>query len=183
MRHGSPPRQSEHKAEILGLSATQSALILPCGGIANDGLVLEETSDKRMLNVTEKTLLKVGTVKITNLRAIFGAKSYQLSNITSASLQTQEANLFIPVFIAISMGICSLLVGLSNLEEFGHWLQIGLYVGIGAILLFLISRKTKYKVQIENPVSKLIVLETDDRGYAERVVTALNKAIETYEEA
>jgi hypothetical protein len=132
-----------------------------------------------MLDITEKTILKVGMVRITNLRAIFGAKSYELSNITSASLQAQETNLFFLIFFAVAMGICSILVGISNLDAFGHWLQIGLYIGIAAILLLLISRKTKYRVKIKNPVSELVVLETDDRDYAEKVVTALNNAIES----
>jgi len=133
-----------------------------------------------MLDVTEKTILKVGIVRITNLRAIFGAKSYQLSNITSAYIQAQEPNLFVPVFIAIVLGVSSVLVAISDLGEYSQCLQVGLYAGIAAILFFLISRKAKYRVVIQNPVSELVVLETDDRGYAEKVVTALNNAIETY---
>jgi hypothetical protein len=131
----------------------------------------------RMQDLTEKTILKEGIVRITNLRAIFGTKSYELSNITSASLQVHEPNLFVPVFFAVILGVFLVLVGISNLEAFGHWLQISLYIGIAAILLFLISRKTKYKVKIKNPISELVVLETDDRNYAERVVTAVNDAI------
>ena len=135
-------------------------------------------SEKRMLDVTERTLLKVGTVKITNLRAIFGAKSYELSNITSASLQAQEPNLFLPVFFAIMLAVFSVLVAISDLGEYSQCLQVGSYSGIAGILFFLISRKAKYRVLIKNPVSELVVLETDDRDYAEKVVTALNDAIE-----
>ena len=136
-----------------------------------------------MLNITEKTILKVGTVRITNLRAIFGTKSYELSNITSASLQAQEPNLFLPVFFAIILAVCSALVAISDLGEYSQCLQIGSYSGIAGILFFLISRKAKYKVLIKNPVSELIVLETDDRDYAEKVVTALNNAIESLDAA
>ena len=136
-----------------------------------------------MQNVTEKTLLKVGTVRITNLRAIFGTKSYELSNITSASLQAQEPNLFLPVFFAIILAVCSALVAISDLGEYSQCLQIGSYSGIAGILFFLISRKAKYKVLIKNPVSELIALETDDRDYAEKVVTALNNAIENLDAA
>src|SRR5918996_1261068 len=80
----------------------------------------------RMQDLTEKTIRKVGTVRITNLRVIFGTKSYAI----------------------------------SNLEDYGLWFQIGLYLGIAALFFFIISRKTKYKVQIRNPVSELTVLET-----------------------
>ena len=130
-----------------------------------------------MQDLTEKTILKVGIVRITNLRAIFGVKSYELSNITSASIQVEEPKLFLPVFLAITMGICSALIAISNLEDYGHWMQIGLYLGIAAIFFFIISRKTKYKVQIRNPVSELTVLETYDGNYAESVVRALNETI------
>ena len=128
--------------------------------------------------VTEKTILKAGTVRITNLRAIFGTKSYELSNITSASIQAREPNLFLPVFFAIVLGFCSALVAISDLGEYSQCLQVGLYSGIAGLIFLFISRKAKYRVQIENPVSQLIVLETDDRDYAEKVVTALNNAIE-----
>jgi uncharacterized membrane protein YjjP (DUF1212 family) len=131
-----------------------------------------------MLDITEKTILKVGMVRITNLRAIFGTKSYELSNITSASLQAEEPNLFVPVFFAIILAVCSALIAISDLGEYSQCLQIGLYAGIAGIVFFLISRKAKYSVLIKNPVSEIVVLETDDRDYAEKVVTALNNAIE-----
>ena len=130
-----------------------------------------------MQTVTEKTILKVGTVKITNLRAIFGTKSYDLSNITSASLEEQEPNLFLPVFFAIILAVCSALVAISDLGEYSQCLQVGLYAGIAGILFLLISRKAKYRVLIRNPLSELVVLETDNRDYAEKIVTAVNSAI------
>jgi hypothetical protein len=139
--------------------------------------MLDLEVERRMQDLTEKTILKVGAVRITNLRAIFGTKSYELSNITSVSLQMEEPKLFFPVFFAIAMGICSALIAISNLEDYGLWLRIGLYLGIAAIFLFIISRKTKYKVQIRNPVSELTVLETYDGNYAESVVKALNETI------
>lgn len=133
--------------------------------------------ERSMQDLTEKTILKVGAVRITNLRAIFGTKSYELSNITSAALQVEEPKLFFPVFFAITMGVCSALIAISNLEDYGLWLRIGLYLGIAATFLFIISRKTKYRVQIRNPVSELTVLETYDGNYAESVVKALNETI------
>ena len=136
-----------------------------------------------MQTVTEKTILKVGIVRITNLRAIFGTKSYELSNISSASVQAREPNLFLPVFFAIILGFCSALVAISDLGEYSQCLQVGLYSGIAGLMFLLISRKAKYRVQIKNPVSELIVLETDDREYAEKVVTALNNAIENLDAA
>ena len=136
-----------------------------------------------MQGITEKTILKGGTVRITNLRAIFGGKSYELSNLTSASVKVYEPNLFLPVFIAFSLGVCSMLVGISNLREYGQCLQVGLYLAIAGLLFFIISRKTKYEVQIRNPISELPVLETYDGDYAQRVAKAVNEAIANLEEA
>ena len=134
-----------------------------------------------MQDLTETTILKEGTVKITNLRAIFGTKTYEIANITSASIKVRDPNLFMPVLFAVYLGICLVLVAISNREEYGHWLQIGLYVGTAAFVMFVISRKTKYTVQIKNPVSELDVLETGDRNYAERVVKAVNDSIANLE--
>ena len=134
-------------------------------------------SEIRMQNVTEKPLLKIGTVKITNLRAIFGPKSYELSNITSAYLQAEEPNMFLPVFFTIILAVCSVLVAISDLGEYAQCLQVGLFAGIAGMLFFLLSRKAKYRVLLQNPVSELVVLETGDRDYAAQVVTALNDAI------
>ena len=130
-----------------------------------------------MRNESETTILKEGHVKITNLRAIIGPKTYAISNITSVHLYVREPNLFLPVFFAVTLGICSALVAISDLEEYSQCLQVGLYAGIAGMLFLIISRKTKYSVQLKNPVSELIVLETYDGNYAERVVIAINKAI------
>jgi hypothetical protein len=130
-----------------------------------------------MQGLTERTILKEGMVKITNLRAIFGTKTYEISNITSVHLYVTEPNLFLPVFFAVVLGFCSALVAIADIEEYSQCLQVGFYAGIAGILFFLISRKTKYSVQLKNPVSELIVLETYDGNYAERIVKAVNEAI------
>ena len=97
--------------------------------------------------------------------------------------EAREPNLFLPVFFAIILGFCSALVAISDLGEYGQCLQVGIYAVIAAVIFLLLSRKAKYTVRIENPVSQIIVLETDDRAYAEKVVGALNKAIESFDAA
>jgi len=136
-----------------------------------------KASEARMNDSGETTILKEGNVKITDQRATFGVKTYKLSNILSARMSVAEPNFFVPVFFAVIFGICSLLVALSNLEEYSRFLQIGLLGGIAGILFFLFSRKTKYRVQIRSSVGELSVLETDDRNQAERIVRAVNEAI------
>ena len=130
-----------------------------------------------MKDVNETTILKERNVKITNQKATFGAKTYAISNITSIYVDVREPNLFYPVLFAVNLGICSVLVALSDNQENSQFLQVGIYMVIAGILFFLISRKTKYSVQIKNPVSELTVLETYDGNYAERVVKAMYEAI------
>ena len=130
-----------------------------------------------MNDVHETTILKEGDVKVTNLKATFGLRTYKISNILSARLRVTEPNFFLPVFFAVILGICSVLVAISNFEEYADFLQVGLVGGIAGILFFLFSRKTKYRVQIRSTVGELTVLDTDDRNYAEKIVRAVNEAI------
>ncbi len=130
-----------------------------------------------MKDVNEIIILKERNVKITDQKATFGAKTYAISNITSIYVNVREPNLFYPVLFAVNLGICSVLVALSYSQENSQFLQVGIYMVIAGILFFLISRKTKYSVQIKNPVSELTVLETYDGNYAERVVKAMYEAI------
>lgn len=135
-----------------------------------------------MQGTIEKTILNGGTVRITNVRAIFGTKSYQLSNITSASVKVYEPSLFIPIFLAINMGVCVALVALTNLREYAVYLEVALYLVIAALIFFLISRKTKYEVKISNPISELTVIQTYNGDFAQRVVRAVNEAIANLDE-
>jgi Family of unknown function (DUF6232) len=130
-----------------------------------------------MNDASERTILKEGSVKVTNLIATFGTRTYTVSNIAFARMQVKEPNFFLPVFFAVTLGICSVLVAISNLEEYSRLLQVGLYGGIAGILFFLFSRRTKYSVQIRSGGRELSVLETGDRNYAERIVKAVNEAI------
>ena len=134
-----------------------------------------------MNDIGETTILKEGHVKVTDQRATFGAKTYKVSNILSARMRVKEPNFFLPVFFAVILGICSILVAISNFEEYSEFLQVGLIGGIAGTLFFLFSRKTKYRVQIQSTVGALNVLETDDRNHAERIVRAVNEAITTVE--
>ena len=130
-----------------------------------------------MKDETETTILKEGTVKITNLRAIIGAKTYAISDVTSVNMRIKEPKMFLPVFFMVNMGICSVLIAFSNREEYAQYLQTGLYLAIAGILLMLISSKTKYSVQITNETGELRILEANDRDYVERIVKAMNDAI------
>lgn len=132
-----------------------------------------------MNNASEITILKEGNAKITNLRAIIGMKTYAISNISSVNMRVSEPKMFIPVFFTVNMGVCSVLIAISNMEAYAQCLQTGLYTGITGILLFIISRKTKYSVHITNSAGELRILEANDRDYVERIVKAIHEATVT----
>ena len=130
-----------------------------------------------MNDVSEITILKEGNVKITNLRAIVGFNTYAISKITSVSMRVNEPKLFLPVFFTVNMGICSVLIAVSNMEAYAQCLQTGVYAVITGTLLFLISRKTKYSVYIKSAAGERRILEANDKDYVERIVKALHEAI------
>jgi hypothetical protein len=130
-----------------------------------------------MNDVSEITILKEGNVKITDLRAIVGFNTYAISKITSVSMRVNEPKLFLPVFFTVNMGICSVLIAVSNLEAYAQCLQTGVYAVITGTLLFLISRKTKYSVYIKSAAGERRILEANDKDYVERIVKALHEAI------
>lgn len=130
-----------------------------------------------MNDVSEITILKEGNVKITNSRAIVGFNTYAISKITSVNMRVNEPKLFLPVFFTVNMGICSVLIAVSNMEAYAQCLQTGVYAVITGTLLFLISRKTKYSVYIKSATGERRILEANDKDYVERIVKALHEAI------
>jgi len=130
-----------------------------------------------MKEIREITIMKEGNVKITNQRAIMGTKTYALSKLASVRVHEDEPRLFLPVFYLLIAAICSVLVALSNMDDYSHFLTNGLYIAIVVFLFFLLSRKTKYSVRIRSSAGEMTIWVTNDRDSAERIVTAINKAI------
>ena len=130
-----------------------------------------------MKDRSEFTILREGNIKITNRRVFIGLKTYAISNIISARVHANEPRLFIPVFATVIAGVCSVLVALSDMDEYSHFLTSSLYIGIGSLLFFLFSRKTKFGVRVRSSIGELTLLEVNDREYADRIVNALNEAI------
>ena len=130
-----------------------------------------------MKELREITILKEGNVKITNQRAIIGAKTYALSKLASVHIYEDEPKLFLPIFFIVTAAVCSILVALSDMREYSECLEAGIYLGIAGLLFFIFSQKTKYSVRIRNAYGELKVLEAVDRGHVERIVKAMKAAI------
>ena len=134
-----------------------------------------------MKELREITILKEGNVKITNQRAIIGAKTYALSKLGSVHVYEDEPTLFLPVFYMLIAAICLALVAISDMDDYSHFLTNGLYIAIVGFLFFLLSRKTKYSVRVRSSAGEMTIWITNDRDSAERIVIAINKAISLQE--
>lgn len=124
----------------------------------------------------EKVIYEQGDIKITNLRAIFGDKTYAISNITSVT-KKEKTNLsaFLPVAIIV-VGIA--FISFAFFDEVINWIAIGFGVlmVVGGYFVAMLL-KTEYFVQIGSASgeeqackSKSIVKVTD-------IVRAINQAI------
>jgi len=102
---------------------------------------------------------------------------YVISEIDSISLDVNKPKLFLPVFFTVIAGICSVLLALSNMREYSGCLNTSLYIGIAGLLLFILSRKTKYIIRIRSSSREINALESFDKDHVERIVKALNEAI------
>lgn len=124
----------------------------------------------------EKVIYEQGDIKITNLRAIFGDKTYAISNVTSVT-KKEKTNLsaFLPVAIIV-VGIA--FISFAFFDEVINWIAIGfgILMVVGGYFVAMLL-KTEYFVQIASAVgveeaykSKSIVKVTD-------IVRAINQAI------
>ena len=132
-----------------------------------------------MQAVNERPIVKTGKISVTSLRVTIGAKTYAMSSIASVRIQENEPKFFLPVFSMLITGICFALVAASDMQHLSHFLTWGLYLTLGAFILFLLSQTTKYSVRIRliGSVEELNLLETSDRAHAEEVVQSIREAI------
>jgi len=125
----------------------------------------------------EFVILREGSVKITNLRAMIGIKTYAISHIRSVRMQAYEPKLFLPVFFMLVVSVCSALVALSNMNEYSQYMTVGLAVGVGGFLFLLLSTKTKYSVRVRSSVGELSIFEASEPDTVERIVGAIQEAL------
>jgi hypothetical protein len=113
-------------------------------------------------------------VTVTSTRAIFGSKTYAMTNVTSVSLLVvppeHGPGCLIMIVGAIIIWACSSLSGL----------EVGILVGIVAVGLGIwweTTKKPKFVVRVGSSSGETNALIHADREYIQRVVSAVNKAI------
>ena len=127
-----------------------------------------------MNEVSETTILEEGNVKITNLRAIIGTKTYAMSNVTSVNL-SKKADSNAPLFLMLG-GILLGMIGLTNMRDYMGCLILAVLLVGGGILASRTSKST-YMVQIGSASGESNILESQDQNYVKRIVDSMNEAI------
>lgn len=125
----------------------------------------------------ESTIYETGDIKITNLRAVFGNKTYSVSNITSVEKKVIAASGCGPLLL-IGLGIAFVVSGATRTYN-DSW---PITVVIGIIIFSLgakaaRSEKPTYSVSLTTAGGEVKAFESTDEAVILSVVGALNDAI------
>lgn len=125
----------------------------------------------------EKIIYEKRNIKITNLRAIFGDKTYAMSNITSVEKGSIAPSGGFSFFFTLFGVIIGLLAFLATPSMRGPiWLLAGLML-IGGIGTMLMGSKTEYYVQFASSAGEIKAHTSDDEAEIKQIVEAINQAI------
>jgi hypothetical protein len=129
--------------------------------------------------VPEIPLYDQNGIKITNLRAVFGEKTYAVANITSVETVTLQPNGCLPAGLII-IGILMAMVGglpyLSTGDGSLGMLVIGLLFAGGGIGIMRTS-KPSYAVSLTTASGEVKAYTHEDLTVIRAMVEALNTAI------
>ena len=127
-----------------------------------------------MTDVIENTILEDGNIKITNLRAIMGSKTYAMSNVTSVSLVKRDPS-SAPILWAI-VGVLFVLISFFSFRDFYGCFLLGLLLAVGGVLGARNAKPT-YLVQIGSASGEMKLLGSTDKAHIKKIVDAMNEAI------
>lgn len=140
------------------------------------GRELTATKESAAVSVTpeEKTIYEQGNIKISNLRAVFGEKTYAMSNITSVSKSSDTPN---GCFV-IGLILGGLLAGVFGLSDGLDWTWIiSGVVLFGAGIALARSTRANHTLQIGSSSGEIKALTSQDETLIKELVDAVNKAI------
>ena len=106
-------------------------------------------------------------VRITNTRAIFGNKTYVMTNISSISIGKKPPN-WVPGIVVLLFGILFLLIDATRVLGI-------IFLIIGIVILYF--TKGVYSVRVTSASGETDALTDIDKTYIQNIVTAINEAI------
>lgn len=128
----------------------------------------------------EQTVLEQEGIRVTNLRAVIGNKTYAMSNITSVEMGRKDPSgcgpgilILVGILMAVGGG-----VGISE-KAWGSglvWLALGVLAIVGG---YLTSKRAKptYTVKVGSASGESNILGSADMDRIQRIVSAINEAI------
>jgi hypothetical protein len=128
------------------------------------------------MNAPEIMILEDEKVKISNIKAKFGVNTFYINNMSSVSL-AEKTPARVPWIILAVVGLIGALFVFSKYGYTNFTVYIGLVVFIiGAVMA--IFPKKKYIVKVVSSGIGSDGLETKDRKYAQKIVDAINQALD-----
>jgi hypothetical protein len=157
-------------------------------GASNPTRPIEENSMNTIPE--ERIILEERDIRVTNLRAIVGNKTYAMSNVTSVSLNKKDPSSCLSVtFLLIGVGLLGLFL-LSLIQLLSSAIAVPRSVATPTLVLLLLgggflaigilmrrTAKTTYVVRIGSASGESDALSSVDRALIERIVGAMNQAI------
>jgi len=129
-----------------------------------------------MNDVGEITILEEADVRITNLRAVIGTKTYALSDVISVRM-TKEGSIVGCLIAALISG--ALLLGLFSLVSatYNSGYCFTAFIFLGAAIVVALLAQPTYNIQIRSLSGNEDILQSMDGDYLKRIVDAINDAI------
>jgi len=129
-----------------------------------------------MTTPPETTYYQDGAITISNSRAVLGAKTYAMVNITSVTMGEKPANRtpgIVLALIGLAIAACA---GSMGSDSASGGIVIGILAIIGGIALAALV-KPSYVVRIGSAGGESDALISKDREYIQKIVNAVNEAI------
>ena len=99
-----------------------------------------------------------------------------MANITSVKTEKHSANTWVAIFLAL-IGVAVFVVGLNLDADSQDIMMMGGAALFALGLAWVILAKPKYHLRVSSASGETDALEDKDKGYVDRVVTAINEAL------
>ena len=121
----------------------------------------------------EEIVFEDDDVKITNLRAIIGSKTYAIANVTSVGLSRIEPSTGLAFSLMLIGGMAAMFAIAA--ENWGLAGTFGFIAVLGGIVVA--QSKPSFAVTINSASGETKALKSQDEGRIRRIVDAMNEAI------
>lgn len=126
--------------------------------------------------MTEETIIfQNGDIKITNLRAVFGEKTYSVSNITSVEAAKINPSSCLPMSVFL-LGIFLILIGIVDIKQNFSYILFG---ALAFVIFYFLNKVSSpsWAVSITTAAGEIKAYKSTDQESIKKIVDALNNAI------